>query len=275
MDIPNFKDILQKLSVFKNNIPLLMSVIIILIAVILFIPQHLMSAKLRSEIQKNSVNTGKRIDTELNSALSTGTWIGEQKYQEQHAEDANEIALLARQTTMRELLSYNVFRDPNTISSTVVFREFGQHYRKAIDDLLIRVRAGDCPTEEEIKQGIEDSAVNSRLRRGRGMMGGMMGRGMMGDSMGPPSSMRGQTAMMGRSPYGMGYGGGLYRRGSGASSRGFLSRSFMMGELEGMIIDEICRERAKSLSVYAYPSDLSGYNFWADYKLAVEPNKAI
>jgi hypothetical protein len=49
----------------------------------------------------------------------------------------------------------------------------------------------------------------------------------------------------------------------------------MMGELEGMVIDEICRERAKALSVYAYPSDLSGYDFWADYKLAVEPNQAI
>ena len=48
-----------------------------------------------------------------------------------------------------------------------------------------------------------------------------------------------------------------------------------MGELEGMIIDEICRDRAKSLSVYAHPSDLSGYDFWADYKLAVDPNQAI
>jgi hypothetical protein len=184
---------------------------------------------------------------------------------------------------MRELLSYDVFHDPNKISSTVVFLKFGQHYRKAIDDLLIRIKAGDCPTEAEIKQGIEDSAVNSRLRRGRGMMGGMMGRSpMMGDSMGPPTSLRGRagmmgrSAMMGRSPYGGGYGGGLYGRGgSGRSSRGILSRSIMMGELEGMVIDEICRERAKSLSVYAYPSDLSGYDFWADYKLAVEPNKAI
>jgi len=49
----------------------------------------------------------------------------------------------------------------------------------------------------------------------------------------------------------------------------------MMGELELMIIDEICRERAKSISVYVNPADLSGYEFWADYKLAVDPNKAI
>ncbi len=285
MNMPNFKDILQKLSVFKNNIPLLMSVIIILIAVILFVPAQLISAKLKSEIQKNSVNTGKKVDTELKNALSSNTWIEEQAHQKEHAKDANDIALKARQTTMREILSYDVFRDPNSISSTVVFREFGQHYRKAIDDLLIRVKAGDCPTEAEIKQGIEDSAVNSRLRRGRGMMGGMMGRssmdGMMGRSsmdgmMGRSSSMRGRAAMMGRSPYGGGaYGGAPYGGAPGRSSRGFLSRSVMMGELEAMVIDEICRERAKSLSVYAYPSDLSGYDFWADYKLAVEPNQAI
>ncbi|GAF81274.1 unnamed protein product [marine sediment metagenome] len=42
-----------------------------------------------------------------------------------------------------------------------------------------------------------------------------------------------------------------------------------------MIVDEICRERAKSISVYANPADLSGYDFWADYKLAIEPNEAI
>jgi hypothetical protein len=154
MNMPNFKDILQKLSVFKNNVPLLLSVIIIIIAVILFIPQHLMSAKLTSEMQKNSVSDGKKVDNKLKSALSSRTWIGEEVYQKEHARDANEIKLIAQQTTMRELLSYNVFRDPNKISSTVVFREFGQHYRKAIDDLLIRIKAGDCPTEAEINQGI-------------------------------------------------------------------------------------------------------------------------
>ena len=155
MNMPNFKDILQKLTVFKNNIPLLMSVIIILIAVILFVPSHLMSAKLKEDVQKNSVNTGEKVDRELEDALSSDTWIQEQAHQKEHAKDANEISLLAQQTTMRELLSYDVFRDPNSISSTVVFREFGQRYRKAIDDLLIRVKAGDCPTEAEIERVIK------------------------------------------------------------------------------------------------------------------------
>jgi len=48
-----------------------------------------------------------------------------------------------------------------------------------------------------------------------------------------------------------------------------------MGELENLIVDDICRERANSISVYANPADLSGYDFWSDYKLAIEPNEAI
>ena len=285
MDMPNFKDILSKLSVFKNNIPLLMSVIIVLIAVILLIPTHLMSAKLKSDIQAKSVSTWKRIETDLKNPDPPKSLEQVQKRQEDHARDANQVVLLAQQTTERELLSYNVFRDPNSVSSTVVFREFGQLYRKAIDDLLIRVNAGDCPTEAQIEKGIEDSAVNSRLRRSRT---GMMGRGMMGGMPGQSTAptpgaatsrfapQMGMRMGMGRSPMGMGaspYGGGTL--GTGRSTRGYLSRTMRMGELELMVVEEICRERAKSLSVYAYPADLSGYEFWEDYKLAVEPNQAI
>jgi hypothetical protein len=280
MNMPNFKDVLQKLSVFKNNLPLLMSVIIVLVAVILMVPTHLMSAKLKKEIQTKSVKIGEKVERELKSAPSRKTLEQEQKLQEEHAKDANEIALLAKQTTMRELLSYDIFLDPN-ISSTVVFREFGQRYREAIDNLLVRVRAGDFPTEAELEKGLEESAVNSRLRRGRGMMGGMMGRyspgmggpmggsPMMGGQMGRSPMMGGRSPMMGMSPYG---GGG---RGIGAAARGSMPRSMIRGELELMVVDEICRERAKSISVYANPIDLSGYEFWLDYKLAVEPNEAI
>ena len=274
MDMPNFKDLLKKLSVFKNNIPLLMSVIIAIVAVIFLIPTHLMSAKLKQEIQTKSVKIGERVKKELNSSPSGKTLSQERKHQEEHAKDANEIALLAKQTTMRELLSYDIFLDPN-ISSTVVFREFGQNYRRAIDNLLIRVGAGDYPTEAEIERGLEESAVNSRLRRGRpGMRGGMMGgypygTGRLGASSGDASArstMMSRSPMMGMSPY-------VGR--AGASRRGSLPRSMMRGELELMIVDEICHERAKSLSVYANPIDLSGYDYWADYKLAVEPNQAI
>jgi len=283
----NFKDILQKLSVFKNNLWLSLTVAIGLIGVLFFIPTELMSNKLKQEIQTKSVSIGKKVKIETENAVSSEGWRQEQERQQEHAKDANEISRLAEQSTQRELLSYDIFLDPN-ISSTLVFQQFGRRYREAIDQLIIRSNAGDCPTEAEIKRGLEDSAVNSRLRRGRyslygrsgmygsspisGRSGGsgrsdMLGRsGMMG-----PYSMMGRSGMTGRSgmmgPYSMG--------GTRASSRGILSRSMMMGELELMIVDEICRERAKSISVYVNPIDLSGYEFWADYKLAVDPNKAV
>lgn len=268
MDIPNFKDILQKLSVFKNNLSLLLPIIIVLIGVLIFIATLLMSSKLKAEIQTNSIAVGEEIQRESENVVSSEIWRIEQARQQEHANDANEIARLAEQSTQRELLSYDIFLDPN-ITSTLVFQEFGQKYREAIDELIIRANAGDCPTEAEIERGLEDSAVNSRLRRGRP---GMYGR----------SSMYGQSGMMGRSPM-MGRSGtmGPYSMmgrssmgGSRSSLRGTLGRSMMMGELELMIIDEICRERAKSISVYVNPADLSGYEFWADYKLAVEPNEA-
>ncbi|MCH8120474.1 MAG: hypothetical protein IIC00_12190 [Planctomycetes bacterium] len=249
MNLPNFKDILQKLSVFKNNLPLLLSVIIVLIGVLLLIPTQLMSSKLKAEIQTNSIAIGKKVQYETETAVSREGWIQKEERQREHAKDANEIAVLAERSTQRELLSYDIFLDPN-ISSTLVFQEFGQRYREAIDDLLTRANAGGCPTEAEIERGLEESAVNSSLRRGRSYRG-------MGSS-GMPSV---------RPP-------GMPLRGI-PGSRGLPGRSRRLGELEGMIVDEICRERAKSISVYANPADLSGYDFWADYRLAVEPNEAI
>jgi len=280
MNLPNFKDILQKLSVFRNNLWLSMTVIIGLIGVLLFIPTQLMSSRLNQEIQTKSVSIGAKVQNEIENAVSSEGWRQEQERQQEHAKDANEIARLAEQTTQRELLSYDIFLDPN-ISSTLVFQEFGRHYREAIDELIIRANAGDCPTEAEIKRGLEDSAVNSRLRRGRsslygrsGMYGSSPISGRSGGS--GRSGMLGRSGMMGRS--GMpGRSGmmGPYSMGGTRTSRGLLSRSMMMGELEFMIIDEICRERAKSISVYVNPIDLSGYEFWADYKLAVDPNEAV
>jgi len=161
MNLPNFKDILQKLSVFKNNLWLSMTVIIGLVGVILIIPTQLMSSKLKQEIQTKSVSIGKRVQNEIENAVSSDGWINEQERQEEHAKDAGEIVRLAERSTQMELLSYDIFLDPN-ISSPLVFQQFGRRYREAIDALIVRTNAGDFPTEAEIKRSLEDSAVNSR-----------------------------------------------------------------------------------------------------------------
>ena len=61
MDIPNFRDIVQKLSVFKNNVSLLVSVIIALVSVILFVPTQLMSGRLKEQINQQSLTKGREV----------------------------------------------------------------------------------------------------------------------------------------------------------------------------------------------------------------------
>src|SRR4030042_5270147 len=109
MNMPNFKDILQKLSVFKNNLSLLVPVIILLVSVFLFIATQLMSSKLKKEVELESINNGgRKIKNLEKSPVSRQQYEMEAERQKAHAEDAKEIAKLAIQSTQRELISYDI-----------------------------------------------------------------------------------------------------------------------------------------------------------------------
>ena len=236
MNIPNFKDILQKLSVFKNNLSLLVPVIIALVSVLLFVPTQLMSSKLKKEVEQQSINNGgRRIKTLETSAVSRQQYEMEAERQKAHAADANEIAKLAMQSSQRELLSYDIFPvDPNGFSG-LIFQQYGQNYRGGIDKMILSVNGRDCPTDAEIQRGLENSSSSSRTRgRGASMM----------------SSPRGSGTNL--------YGG-----------------SMMFGNIDRMIVDEMCKDRAKSISVYVNPADISGYEYWANYKYDVKREDAV
>ncbi|MFC1604937.1 hypothetical protein ACFL5F_07915 [Planctomycetota bacterium] len=239
MNMPNFKDVLQKLSVFKNNLSLLVPVIIVLVSVLLFVPTTLMSSKLKKDVEQESINNGgRKIKSLETSAVSRQQYEKEAERQQAHATDANEIAKLAIQSTQRELLSYDIFPmpDPNGFSG-LIFQEFGQRFRGEIDKLTVHVNGRDCPTDAEIERGLENSSSRNRSR-GRGAS-------MMSSS---------------RSSLGMDlYGGG----------------SMMFGSIDRMIVDEMCQDRARSISVYTNPIDISGYEYWKDYKYDVKQEEAI
>jgi hypothetical protein len=238
MNMPNFKDILQKLSVFKNNFSLLVPVIIALVSVLLFIPTQLMSSKLKKEVEQESINNGgKKIKNLEKSAVSRQQYDMEAERQKAQAEDANEIEKLAEQTSQRELLSYDIFPapEPNGFSG-LIFQKFGQNYRGGIDKLILSVHGRDCPTDAEIQRGLDESSLSSRSRRG-----GFVSR----------SSSRSAAMSL--------YGGS----------------SMMFGNIERMIVDEMCNDRARSISVYVNPLDISDYEYWADYKYDVKQEEAI
>jgi len=243
MDMPNFKDVLQKLSVFKNNLSLLVPMIIALVSVLLFIPTQLMSSKLKKDVEQKSINNGlRKIKNLETSAVSSQQYEMEAERQKLHAADANEVVKLAMQTTQRELLSYDIFPapDPNGFSA-LIFQKFGENFRGGIDTMISNVKAGDSPTDAEIQRGLENSSSTSRMR----------GRGL--SDMMPMSRDRNYGGM------------GLYGGGG----------SMMLGSINRMIIDEMCKDRAKTISVYINPSNIAGYDYWADYKYDIKQEDAI
>jgi hypothetical protein len=244
MNMPSFRDILQKLSVFKNNLSLLVPIIIALVAVLLFVPTQLMSSKLKNQVEQESINKGiKRINSLEKSAVPREQYEKEAERQKAHAEDADKIVKLSLQTTQRELLSYDLFPAPDANGfSGLIFQHFGQQYRNGIDRLVISVNGQDCPTDAEIQRGLENSS--SRNNRSRGF--GFQSR----------SASRDLSMMLD--------GGGLYGGGS-----------MMSANVDRMIIDEMCEARAKEISVYVNPLDVADYEYWKEYKYDVKQEDAL
>jgi len=223
MNIPNFKSILQKLSILKNNSSILIAIIIAVVAIVLFIPTQLISSRLKRQIEDESLSKGRSVQNM--DAISREQWKVEEQYQQSYANDAKQIKHLAEQSSKRELLSYKIFPDPTDVSA-LIFEEFGDRFRKAVEGLLTGMSACDSPSEAELQQSMQSSSVRNRPRGGRG------------------------SSLM--SPY------------PGRSLRGGSLR--IMSDIDSTIVDEICLEKAKSGSVYANPADMSGYEFWREYQ---------
>lgn len=250
MDLPNFKDILQKLSVFKNK-SLLIPVVIGLVSVLLFIPTQLMSSGLRKKVQTESISNGlSRVRSLSNNAVSDELLETKTRQLQIRANDANEIARLAIQTTQRQFLSDDIFdvNDPNSLSG-LIFLQFGQRYTDGIDKLIANANARDCPTKAELTRAIEESGASSRSRLGRtGMFDSRM------ETPGTPAPSRNP-----RSGYGMRPLGGIRVR----------------GELERLVVEQICQKRAESISFYVNPIELSGYELWKEYDINIQKVQAV
>ena len=152
MNISKHKEVMQ--GVFKSYSSLLIPVAIGLVSVLLFIPTQLMSNKLKEEIATESISMGNSIRS-LN-VVTEGQWKEEQKYQQAHERDANEIELLAKQSTQRELLSYKIFPKPRDMS-VLIFGQFGENFRAVGDKLIAGMNARDCPTPAELERSLQSS----------------------------------------------------------------------------------------------------------------------
>jgi hypothetical protein len=149
MDVGKIKGRLQ--AVFSSYVSLLAPIGITLVAVLLFIPTQLISSRLQREIQTQSVSKGEEIRRLTRTVPSSEQWKTEQEYQEKLKRDADEIGLLVKQTTQRELLSYEIFPEPKH-DSPFIFDNFGRAFRRATEELATQVNAGTCPTKAELER---------------------------------------------------------------------------------------------------------------------------
>jgi hypothetical protein len=240
MNVPNFKNLIRKLSALKNNLSLLVPIIIAVVALLLFVPTRLVSSKLSKQIAGESVAKADRLKTI--KAIPRQQWKIQQQYEQAYQNDANEIARLAKQTTQRQLLSYRIFPKPEG-TSAFIFEDFGEQFRKGVEGLMAGMKAGDCPTTTELDRALQ--AAPTRRRSGSRRPGSTY-----------PSA---RSASPQRTPLGTSSPiRGPYTRGS----------YWRMSEIDSTIIDEICRAKAEGALVYAHQTDVSGYEFWGAYEYA-------
>ena len=245
INLSTVKDLVKKLGFLKNNLALLVPILITVVAALLFIPTKLLSGKLKSTIEEQSVKTAKKIDGLIRDVNEAGQAQAMEGYISAYKQDANQIEDLMRQTTMRELLSYKLFPDTNE-ASPLLFEPFRREFLAGIEAMTQRLGIGSPPSNGEIEAALEQSATRS-------MFGGRAGRGAGGRGVGAADL------------YGGGYGGAYGGMGGmGGVGRGLNYR--MMTEMDRKIIDKLSEDRAKAIRIYASPVDLDGFTFWTEWK---------
>ncbi len=242
VNLNTIKDVLKKLSFLKNNLALLVPILIVIVAVLLFIPTRLLSGKLKATINQQSVKMATDIDRLIRDVNEAGQAEAMEGYVNAYKQDANQIENLMLQTTMRELLTYKLFPDTNE-TSPLLFEPVRRDYLAGVDAMIQRLGAGVPPADADIQAALEKSP--SRSRYGRGQSGGAYGGGAYG---------------------GGAYGGGAYGGGAYGAGGGLASSYRMMSEIDRKIVDKLCEDKARAIRIYASPADLDGYSFWSDWK---------
>jgi hypothetical protein len=229
----NLLSVVKKINLgfLKNNLALLVPIGIALVAILMFVPTTLLSGKLRKQIDEQSVKASREIDTlirEVNEAVQAEALEPYIKAYEQDAKDMNDLIV---HSTMRELLDYKVFADPNQ-TSQLVFDPFRQKFLAGVETMLKNLKAGAPPTDVEINAALESSSP-WRSASGRNRMSMGMGMGRTGNT-------------------------------QGQFNRGWSFRR--MNDTDRKIVEKVCEDRAKGIKAYANPVDLSGYVYWSDWK---------
>ena len=161
LDMTQIKEALQKLSFLKSYSFLLPSVIIIVVAILLYIPTPMMNDKLQQRIQKESISKGKSLIGLGDKIVSKDQWTQEEKSNLAYLSDVEKASELALQSSQRELLSYDIFPAPKDTSVTI-FKQFGKTFQNRLESSVKAAGGGDRPTDNEL--GLSGSTGRTATR---------------------------------------------------------------------------------------------------------------
>jgi hypothetical protein len=170
IDLDTLLSLVKKLSFLKNvknlknNLALLVPIIIAVVALLLFVPTTLLSGKLRKTIQTQSVGMSTQIDGLVKQVDQAAEAEAMKPYIDAYRQDANALDNTILHATQRELLSYKLFPDMNE-TSPLLFEPFRQGYLSGVDAMLKSLNAGTPPADTDLYAALEASASRFKNRR--------------------------------------------------------------------------------------------------------------
>lgn len=165
IELTQFKGIFSKLGFLKSYSSLVLPGVILIAGFVVLAVTLLLGSSFKKKMEEESIPLGQSVKRLSQSAVPLSQVEIEKEYQQAWEADANQITLLARQTTQRELLSYKIFPEPKD-TSMLIFDEFGRLYREGIEDLIESVNGRDCPTDVELEQSLQRTGTPRRRRTG-------------------------------------------------------------------------------------------------------------
>ncbi|MCK4998596.1 MAG: hypothetical protein KAS23_03645 [Anaerohalosphaera sp.] len=153
------------LSFFKKYMDLVIPVAILLVAILMSIPLLMVRGSVLENMGK-SQKDGNSIRSMISNTPSNEQYIVEKTYQDAHEVDAKNLEDMAKQSSQRELLSYEVFPKPKD-TSPQIFKTFGKDFREDVLVLMKKLGSRDAPTDSEIK------SATGRMSGKTGVVGGV------------------------------------------------------------------------------------------------------
>jgi hypothetical protein len=158
------------MNFIKKYIVLIIPVVIAVVAFAILIPAKLVGGSLKESIKKKSISQGTRIKslTREGQVPPQKQYEQEKLYQEQFKAEADAIIEMSNQSSLRELLDYEVFSIED--ASSQLYIDFGKKFREAIhgpEGLLKRMNSLDAPSEVDFRKETTRRETSSRSTRSR------------------------------------------------------------------------------------------------------------